>query len=135
MSSLHQSSLVKWISFSSTLHEVLYFFPLWMKYKCTCSPHVICLHTAHTPSLHVHASHLHTLVICCLLHTKKQKRAPWCKHFASIWHAHSEALLHATSAIFNSYHRGSVSHFEEEAELTEEDEHDYKLPSYVTVKT
>ena len=40
--------------------------------------------------------------------------------------------LRATSAVFN---RGSVSRFEEEAELTEEDEHDYKLPSCVTVKT
>ena len=30
-------------------------------------------HTAHTSNLHVHASHLHTLVICCLLHNKKQK--------------------------------------------------------------
>ena len=34
----------------------------------------VCLnHAAHTPRLHVHASHLHTLVICCLLHNKKQK--------------------------------------------------------------
>ena len=89
-------------------------------------------HTAHTPSLHVHASHLHvhTLVFCCLLHTKKQKRAPWCKHFASVSHAHGEALLRATS-----YHRRSISRFEEEAELTEEDEQDYQLPSCVTVKT
>ena len=50
------------------------------------------------------------------------------------YHVHSEALLRATSTVFNSYHQGSVSHFEEEAELTE-DEHDYKLPSCVTVKT
>jgi len=40
-----------------------------------------------------------------------------------------------TSTVFNSFHQGSVSRFEEEAELTEEDEHDYKLPSCVTVKT
>ena len=40
----------------------------------------------------------------------------------------------ATYMYINSYHRGSVSRFEEEAELTE-DEHDYKLPSCVTVKT
>ena len=39
---------------------------------------------AHTPSIHVHASHLHvhTLVICCLLHNKKQKRGPWYERFA-----------------------------------------------------
>ena len=35
---------------------------------------------------------------------------------------------------FNSYHRGSICP-KEEAELTEEDEHCYKLPSCVTVKT
>ena len=38
------------------------------------------------------------------------------------YHVHGEACL--TSTVFNSYHRGSVSHFEEETELTEEDEHD-----------
>jgi len=55
-------------------------------------------HAAHTPSLHVHASYLHTLVICSLLHNKKQNRAPWCKCFASVSHAHSEALLHVTES-------------------------------------
>ena len=47
-------------------------------------------------------------------------------------HVQVHVLVHA---IFNSYHRGSASRFEEEAELTKEDEHDYKPPSCVTVKT
>ena len=51
--------------------------------------------------------------------------------FSKHSHVHSEALQRVTSTVFNSYHRGSISHFEEEAELTEEDEHDYKLPGCV----
>ena len=43
--------------------------------------------------------------------------------------------IHHFLYMFSSYHQGSVSCFEKEVELTEEDEHDYKLPSCVTVKT
>ena len=77
-------------------------------------------------------TYVHTLVICCLLHTKKKNKKELLG--ANVSHVHGEALLRVTSAVFNSYHRGSISRFEEEAELTE-DEHDYKPPSCVTVKT
>ena len=77
----------------------------------------------------MHHTYTHLSAAVCYITKKKEEVLG-----ASVSHAHGEALLRATSAVFNSYHRGSISRFEEEAELTEEDEHDYKLPSCVTVK-
>ena len=71
----------------------------------------------------------HLLSVVCYIPKNKKELLG-----ASVSHVHGEALLHVTSTIFNSYHRGSVSRFEEDAELTE-DKHDYKLPSCVTMKT
>ena len=101
-----------------------------------CSPHVICLFqpystytkptcTCFTPT------YIHLLSVVCYIPKKKTKKELL---GANVSHVHGEALLRVTSAVFNSYHRGSISRFEEEAELTE-DEHDYKPPSCVTVKT
>ena len=72
-------------------------------------------------------TYIHLLSIGCYI-TKHKKEFLG----ASVSHAHSEALLCVTSTI--SIVTIVVVLVEEEAELTE-DEHNYKLPSCVTVKT
>ena len=113
-----------------------YICPHILCYKCPlCSPLVICMfepYSTYTKPTCTCFTPTYTSYLLFVTYQKTKKRAPWCKHFTSVLHAHGEALLRATSTVFN---RGSISRFEEEAELTEEDEHNYKLPSCVTVKT
>ena len=57
-------------------------------------------HTAHTPSLHVHASYLHTLVICCVLHNKKQKELLGAS-ILQAFHMHTVKLCYARQMLFS----------------------------------
>ena len=58
------------------------------------------IHQAYMYMLH---TYIHLLSVVCYITTNK-KGDPWCKRFTSISHAHGEALLCATSTVFNSYH-------------------------------